>query len=51
MRERDHLKDSGADGKIILKSIFKKWNQKACFAEDRDRWRSLVHAVINIRVS
>jgi len=25
MRETDHLKDPGLDGRIILKSIFMKW--------------------------
>jgi len=24
--ERDHLEDSGLDGKIILRWIFRKWN-------------------------
>jgi hypothetical protein len=26
LREGDHLKDRGVDGRIILKSIFEKWN-------------------------
>jgi hypothetical protein len=26
LRERSHLEALGVDGKIILKSIFKKWN-------------------------
>jgi hypothetical protein len=26
LREGDHLGDSGVDGRIILKSIFKKWD-------------------------
>jgi hypothetical protein len=26
MRERDHLKDLGVDGTIVLKWIFKKWD-------------------------
>jgi hypothetical protein len=29
MRERDHLADLSVDGRIILKSIFKKWVGKA----------------------
>jgi hypothetical protein len=33
MREKDHLGDPGIDGKIILKSIFKKW--------DVDLWTGL----------
>jgi len=26
LRERDHLKDSGVDGRIILRLIFRKWD-------------------------
>jgi len=26
LRERDHLGDPGIDGKIILRSIFRKWD-------------------------
>jgi hypothetical protein len=26
LRERDHLKDPGVDGRIILRWIFRKWD-------------------------
>ena len=26
VRERDHLKDAGVDGRIILRWIFRKWD-------------------------
>jgi hypothetical protein len=48
------LKDPGVNGRIILKSIFEKlagggmdWIN---LAQDKDRWRTLVNAVMNLRV-
>ena len=54
LRERDHWGDPDADGRIILRWIFRKW--KGVYgdwmelAQDRDRWRALVSTVMNIRV-
>jgi hypothetical protein len=55
LREGDHLEDGGADGSIILKWILEKWNGGVGLdwidlAQDRDRWRAFVNAVMNLRV-
>jgi len=54
MRERVHLENSGVDGRIILRYIFRKWNVGGIdwieLAQDRDRWRTLVNVVMNLRV-
>jgi hypothetical protein len=53
LREGDHLGDTGVDGRIILKQIFKKWDggmDLIELAQDRDRWRAVVNAVMNFRV-
>jgi hypothetical protein len=55
LRERDNLEDRGVDGRIIIRWIFKKWDGEGMdwidVAQDRDRWRALVNAVINLGVS
>ena len=55
LRERDHLGEPGADGKITLRWIFRKWDVGCMdwieLAQDRDRWRALVNAVMNLRGS
>ena len=54
LKERDHLGAPGVDGRIILGWIFGKWDVGGKdwidLAQDRDRWRALVKAVMNLRV-
>ena len=53
LRESDHLKDPGVDGRIILRCIFRKWNggmDLIDLAQDRDKRRELVHAIMNLWV-
>jgi hypothetical protein len=53
LRERDHLENQGVDGRIILRWIFRKvmWGMDWInLAQDRDRWRALVSAVLNFQV-
>ena len=55
MRERDHLGDSGVAGKITIKWIFREWNVEFMdwieLAHNRERWRALMSAVMNLRVT
>jgi hypothetical protein len=51
--ERDHLEDRGVDGRMGSEWTLErfagcvKWIQ---LAQDRDRWRAVVTAVMNLRV-
>ena len=53
-RERDHWGDLGVDGWIILGLIPRRWDVGYVdwigLAQDRDRWRTLVSALMNLRV-
>jgi hypothetical protein len=49
-RKGDHLKDQNVDGRIILKWIFDNWDGGVDWidlAEDRDRCRAVMNAVVN----
>jgi hypothetical protein len=54
LRERDHWEDPDVDGRIVFRWIFNKQDVEVLdwieLAKDRDRWRALVNAVINLRV-
>jgi len=53
-REREHWGDLGVDGWIILGWISRRWDVGILdwigLAQDTDRWRTLVSAVMNLRV-
>ena len=53
LRESDHLGDPGIDGRIILRWLYRKWDGWGMdwfdLAQDRDRWLTLVNAVMNLR--
>ena len=52
LRERCHFEDLGIHGRIILKLNFQEvwWDGVDCIdlSQDRDQWRGVVSAVMNI---
>jgi hypothetical protein len=53
LKEGDHLEDLWVNGSIKIKLIFKKWDGGMNWidlAYDRDKWRTLVNVVMNLRV-
>ena len=54
LSERDHLGNLGIDGRIIFNWIFRKWDVGVMdwieLAQERNRWRALENAVMNLRV-
>jgi hypothetical protein len=54
LRIREHFEDLGVDGRIILKLFFKNWDGGVdwiALAQDRERWRAIVNAILKFRVS
>jgi hypothetical protein len=55
LRESNHWGDPGTDGMIILRWISWKWDVGVWtdwieLDQDRERWRALVNAAMNLRV-
>jgi hypothetical protein len=52
LREGDHMEESGINGRILLKWDLREvgWGVDWIdLSQDRDRWRTLVNAVMNLR--
>jgi hypothetical protein len=51
LRERDHLEDLGVDRRMRVQEVGERGMDWIDLAQDRDRWRAFVNAVMNRRVS
>jgi hypothetical protein len=52
LRGRSDLEDPDLNRRIILRWILRKWDvrDRIDVAQDRDRWKALVHGVMNLRI-
>jgi hypothetical protein len=53
LKEGHHVEDNGVHERTILKWILRQWDGEInwiAVAQDRDRWRAVVEAVMNFRV-
>ena len=54
LREREHLEDTGIEGRIIVKMDLQEVGWRGMnwidLPQDRDRWRTLVNSVMNFWV-
>jgi hypothetical protein len=51
MREENHLENPGINGRTTLKWFIEMWvwiMHCIALAQDRDRWRAVVNAVMNV---
>ena len=51
-KEGGYLEDTSVDGSVILKWILEKWDGGVDWidlAQNRDRWRAVVNAVMNVQ--
>jgi len=55
LRAKDHLRNLGVDGRIILKCVVKKWDNMGMdwidLGQDRDRQQISLKEVIHLRVA